>query len=115
MREALTSLVDLLPTFTDIASGGTFDDYAAPHDGRSLLHLPDRNSPEDRVFIESTGESLYGPAFIMIEGAMKLVYTRSDPMMFFDTKADPLEMTNLADAPEHQAQIGRMFGVMMEH
>ena len=113
-EEANASLVDLMPTFTDIASGGTFDGYVAPHDGRNLLNLPERNTPEDHVFIESTGESLYGPAFIMIEGAKKLIYTRSDPMMFFDTKADPLELTNLADAPEHQDQINRMFAVMQD-
>jgi len=38
--ETLASLVDLLPTFTDIASDGEFDGYAAPYDGRSLLDLP---------------------------------------------------------------------------
>ena len=113
-EEALASLVDLMPTFADIANGGTFDGYVSPVDGRSLLERPDPNSLENRVFIESTGESLYGPAFIMIEGRKKLVYTRTDPKMFFDMDADPLELDNLAEAPEHQDQINRMFTAMME-
>ena len=104
-EEALASLVDLLPTFTDIASGGTFDDFVAPRDGQSLFGRPERYGPDDRVFVESTGESLHGPAFIMIEGTKKLVYTCTDPRMFFDLEEDPLELTNLAEAPEHQDQV----------
>lgn len=50
----------------------------------------------------------------MIEGSKKLIHTRTDPKMFFDTKADPLELNNLAEAPEHQEQINRMFAAMME-
>ena len=111
-EDALASLVDLMPTFTGIASEGGFDGYAAPIDGKSLLDRPAPGSAEDRVYIESTGESLYGPAFILVEGRKKLVHTRTDPKMFFDLDADPLELTNLAEAPEHQGQIEAMFAAM---
>jgi choline-sulfatase len=113
-EEALVSLVDLLPTFTDIASNGTFDGYVAPHDGRSLLNLPERGSPDDKVFIEFNGEGLYAPALIMIEGSMKLVHSRTDPKMLFDLAKDPLELNNLSSDPAYRARLDAMFAEMME-
>jgi len=100
-EEALASLVDLLPTFTGIASGDSFDDYAAPHDGRSLLHLPEAGSAEDKIFIEFNGEGLYAPALIVIKGRYKLVHSRTDPKMLYDLREDPLELNNLAGDPDH--------------
>ncbi|MDA8747621.1 hypothetical protein N9M66_05365 [Litoreibacter sp.] len=113
-EEALTSLVDLLPTFTDIASDGTFDAYAAPYDGRSLLDLPKRGCADDKVFIEFNGEGLYAPAMIMIQGNLKLVHSRTDPKMLFDLDADPLELTNLADDPAYSDRLNAMFAEMQE-
>lgn len=113
-EEALTSLVDLLPTFTDIASGGTFDDYAAPYDGRSLLNLPKRGSEDDKVFIEFNGEGLYAPAFILIKGNMKLIHSRTDPKMLFDLEKDPCELTNLADDPAYKFTVESMFAEIQE-
>lgn len=113
-EEALTSLVDLLPTFTDIASDGTFDGFAAPYDGRSLLNLPERGSEDDKIFIEFNGEGLYAPALIMIKGNLKLVHSRTDPKMLFDLEKDPLELNNLADDPAHQDALNAMFAEMQE-
>ena len=98
-EEALASLVDLLPTLTEIASDGGFDGYAAPVDGRSLLHLPQPDSPEDRVFLEFTGEGFYARALIVLKGRYKLVYSRPDPKMLFDLRKDLQELTNLATDP----------------
>lgn len=111
---ALASLVDLLPTFTDIASGGDFDGYAAPVDGRSLLNLPAADSAQDKIFIEFNGEGLYAPAMIMIKGRYKLVHSRTDPKMLFDLRADPLELNNLAGDPAYADTLTEMFGEMQE-
>lgn len=113
-EEALTSLVDLLPTFTDIASDGTFDDYVAPYDGRSLLKLPERSSEADHIFIEFNGEGLYAPALIMIKDNLKLVHSRTDPKMLFDLAKDPLELTNLADDPAYREAMDAMFAAMQD-
>jgi choline-sulfatase len=113
-EEALASLVDLMPTFMEIASDGTFDGYAAPHDGRSLFHLPDAGSKDDRIFLEFTGEGLYAPALIMIRGNLKLVHSRTDPKMLFDLRADPLELTNLAADPAYQDDLAEMWAAMQE-
>ena len=111
-QESLASLVDLLPTFTDIGSDGTFDGFVAPRDGRSLFALPDRGSPEDHIFAEFTGEGLYAPALIMLAGTKKLVHSRTDPKMLFDLAEDPFELTNLADDPTHRATADAMFAAM---
>lgn len=93
--DRLASLVDLLPTLTDIASDGGFTDFQTPIDGRSLLASP--VPAEDQVvFIESTGEALHAPALIAVKAGHKLALTRSDPAMLFDLDADPLEQNNLA-------------------
>jgi choline-sulfatase len=113
-EEALTSLVDLLPTFTDIASGGSFNSYAAPYDGRSLLDLPKRGSEDDKIFIEFNGEGLYAPAMIMIKSNLKLVHSRTDPKMLFELAQDPFELTNLAEAPDYQDELSVMFAEMQE-
>ena len=111
-EQALASLVDLLPTFTDIASGGTIDSYAAPIDGRSLLSLPARDSDEDRIFLEFNGEGLYAPAMILIKGRYKLVHSRTDPKMLFDLREDPLELNDLAGDPAYADILAAMFAEM---
>jgi choline-sulfatase len=111
-EEALTSLVDLLPTFTDIASDGSFDGFVAPYDGRSLLNLPERGSEDDKIFIEFNGEGLYAPALIVIRGNMKLVHSRTDPDMLFDLEKDPLELANVARDPAYQEVLQSMLADM---
>lgn len=111
-EEALTSLVDLLPTFTDIASDRSFDSFVAPIDGRSLFDLPARGSEMDQIYSEFTGEGLYAPALILIRGQMKLVRSRTDPDMLFDLAADPLELTNLAGDPGYGEVLEKMTAVM---
>jgi choline-sulfatase len=111
-EEALASLVDLLPTFTDLASDGAFDDFVAPRDGRSLMSLPAHGSAEDRIFVEFNGEGLYAPGLLVLEGRHKMVHSRTDPKMLFDLEADPLEQTNLAASPEHEADLVRLTAAM---
>ena len=95
-EEALTSLVDMLPTFTDLASDGKLSDFQAPIDGRSLFSLPKRHSAEDKVHIEYNGEGVYAPALMVVKGERKIVQCGDDPLMIFDLASDPLEHTNIA-------------------
>ena len=114
-EEALASLVDLLPTFTDIASDGGYDDYAVPIAGRSLLNLPAPGSAEDKVFAEFTGEGLYAPALIVLKGRMKLIHCRTDPPLLFDLASDPSELTNLAEDLSHRETLDAMLAEVQAH
>src|SRR5690606_38939323 len=99
-------------TFTDIASDGQFDNFAAPVDGRSLFDLPEPNSPEDKIFVEFNGEGLYAPGLMVLAGSKKLVHSRTDPKMLFDLAEDPLELNNLADDPAHQTELQHLVDAM---
>ncbi len=99
--KTLVSLVDMLPTFTDLASGGKPPEPVDPIDGHSLVPLL-RGQPANRpdeVMIEFTAEGTYAPALILRKGAIKYVYCETDPGMMFDLDNDPNELNNLCEDP----------------
>jgi choline-sulfatase len=102
------SLVDLLPTLTDLASGGQVPHRPAlaDHcDGRSLTALLHGSDPNwvDEALIEFTGEGVYAPALILRQGHYKYVYCEGDPGMLFDLQQDPAELHNLCTEPAFAA------------
>ncbi|MEZ5740375.1 MAG: choline-sulfatase [Burkholderiaceae bacterium] len=97
------SLLDLLPTFNDLASGGNPVKPIDPLDGKSLANMMagDAADREDEVMIEFLGEGVYAPACILRQHGFKYVYCRDDPPMMFDLTADPNELHDLAGDPAH--------------
>ena len=95
------SLVDLLPTFLDLATDGSPPELADTIDGHSLapmLHGRDESWP-DEALIEFTAEGTYAPCLILRKGRYKYVYCETDPGMLFDLEADPGETRNLCEVP----------------
>ncbi len=92
------SLVDILPTLVDLASGGA-PDYATPLDGRSLLpHLEGRGG-HDEVFGEYLGEGAVAPVVMIRRGRHKFIRSPGDPDQLYDLASDPDELRNLAAEP----------------
>ncbi len=90
-----TSLMDLLPTFVDIAGGKT---PPTPHDGRSLVPLLKGilEGDVDEVIGEYMGEGSIAPIFMIRRGQYKYIWCESDPTQLYDLKNDPNELTNLS-------------------
>ena len=99
------SLMDLLPTFCDIATEGKGTEYATPVDGASLMGLASGSSKgwSDTVFGEYMAEGTFQPAFMIRRGRWKYVACAGDPPQLFDVAADPHELCNLAADPNHAA------------
>lgn len=99
----LTSLVDLLPSFMDIASGGDIPEPISELDGHSLLPLMEsaNASWDNRVISEYTGEGVTAPCRMLRRDDIKFIYTHGHPNLMYDLSSDPLELDNLIGKPEH--------------
>ena len=88
------SLLDLLPTFCDIA--GVAGEILEA-DGDSLLPVLQGGELKQRyVAGEFLSEGVSDPVFLLIRGRHKLFYSEVDPVLLYDLGTDPLELTNLA-------------------
>lgn len=97
------STMDLLPTFAELAGNGKPPEYAVPVDGRSLLPHLTEGQGHDEAIGEYLGEGAIAPLLMIRRGRYKFVYSAPDPDQLFDLEADPLELTNLAEVPTHEA------------
>ena len=111
------SLVDLLPTITEIASHGMSPAYVDMLDGQSLLPLlegkADVNSAA--VYGEMLGEGAVAPLLMIRRGNYKYIYSQPDPEQLFDLKNDPHELNNLAGRPEFQELRREFYAELLQH
>ncbi|MCV6584942.1 MAG: choline-sulfatase [Marinibacterium sp.] len=95
------SLVDLLPSFLDIA-GGDPGLLGAPVDGRSLMPLArGQADPVDLAIGEYCAEMTPWPVFMIRRGALKYIHCDVDPPQLFDLSRDPDEQVNRARDPAY--------------
>ena len=112
---ALVSLVDLMPTLLDLATNGDPPQTIDRMDGHSLvpLLLGKESSRPNEVMVEFTAEGTFAPALILRRNQYKYVYCETDPGMLFDLAADPLELNNLCQSPQHQALAAEMLNEIL--
>lgn len=103
------SLVDILPTLSDLLGNGVPDsvDELA---GRSLLDLcldePPTEEPVEREVIgEYMGEGTIAPLVMIRRGALKFVHSPVDPDQLYDLDADPDERVDLAADPDWSSRV----------
>jgi choline-sulfatase len=93
---APVSLVDILPTLAAIAGGDRAADFAADHDGRSLLPYCAGQDDEGGVFGEYCAEGVTAPMVMIRRGSLKFIHCPGDPDQLYDIANDPDELVNLA-------------------
>ncbi|WP_171103425.1 choline-sulfatase [Ruegeria sp. HKCCD7255] len=95
------SLVDLLPTFIDLA-GGDASMLGEPIDGRSLVPLMrGEDDPIDEAIGEYCAEMTGYPVIMIRRGSLKYIHCDSDPPQLYDLSNDPMETRNFAAAPDY--------------
>jgi choline-sulfatase len=99
------SLVDLLPTFAALASGGAEPDYAVSVAGKTLLPALEGRAIQDEVIGEYLAEGAIAPIVMIRRGRHKFVHCPADPDQLYDLVADPDERVNLAATAAHAAEV----------
>lgn len=95
------SLVDLLPTFLDVA-GGDLEVLGDPIDGRTLMPLArGEEAAEEEAIGEYCAEMTPWPVFMIRRGAFKYIHCDVDPPQLYDLSEDPDERINLANDPAY--------------
>jgi choline-sulfatase len=97
------SLVDLLPTFAELAGDGAPFQPATAIDGSSLLGLAAGRHEgwSDTVHGEYMAEGTFEPLFMIRRGRHKYVACEGDPPQLFDIGDDPHELKNLVGDAAH--------------
>ena len=83
------SLVDLLPTFLDVA--GVDEDDRLPYDGHSLFDTLEGRVDDRVVFSEFYAEGVHAPCFMARRGDLKYVLVHGHDERLFDLNEDPGE------------------------
>ncbi|CAG9949318.1 unnamed protein product [Clonostachys rosea f. rosea IK726] len=106
---APVSLVDILPTLVEIATGST-DAIATEYDGTSLLPLLEKDEPGREVMVEHIDGGTKAPRVMIRRGTEKIIVSDAYPTLFYDLSDDPQELVNLTNDPAKQQSVS----VMME-
>jgi arylsulfatase A-like enzyme len=97
--DRFVSLLDLAPTFLDIADAPIPDAY----DGRSLFELNDPNPDwREAITTEFHGHALPYEQRMIRMGDHKLVVNTAHTNELYDLTEDPDELVNLVDSCEHE-------------
>jgi choline-sulfatase len=104
------SLLDLLPTFADLAGATNL----LPHDGVSLLSQLAQPQPE-RIVYAQAHEAVGMPCIMARQGQYKYNYIHGYDPQLFDLAVDAGEWHNLSEDAAHAATAARLRGAILDH
>ncbi len=107
------SHVDLFPTLVE-AGGGNLTGEDADLLGRSLFDTLRGQTPERPIFAEYHATGSKAGAFMLRDGAMKLIYHVGMAAQLFDLEADPAEQNDLAASQDHRETLARLEAKLRE-
>lgn len=102
--ETPVSNIDVCPTLCDLA-GVDMEEIMPWTEGMSLKPMGQGVERTAPVAMEYAAEASYSPLVCLRYVKWKHIRCALDPDQLFDLDADPHELTNLADAPEHQGTL----------
>ncbi|OED38913.1 choline-sulfatase [Chromatiales bacterium (ex Bugula neritina AB1)] len=111
------SLIDLMPTFLDIANEKPYDDYVDSIDGQSLLASlqGDDSSLDDVAIAEFAADGSTGPSRMVKKGSWKYMYLEGVDTLLYNLADDPHEQTDLSGQAEHAAIENELHALVMEN
>lgn len=112
---AVVSLVDLLPTFLDMAGFNSKDNTDLTLDGKSLLPLIRDNDAEgcDVAISDYLAIGPCVPCRMIRKGRFKYIITHGNPSLLFDLVADPKELHDLIDDISYREIIADLHTIAM--
>ncbi|CAG9981805.1 unnamed protein product [Clonostachys byssicola] len=110
---APVSLVDVLPTLVELATGST-DAIFTECEGRSLMPLLIKDEPEREVMVEHLDGATPAPRVMIRQGMLKIVVSEAFPTQLYDLTIDPTETNDLAGDPSRRAEVERLEAVVRQ-
>ncbi|MEO9518058.1 MAG: choline-sulfatase [Paracoccaceae bacterium] len=101
------STIDICPTLCELA-GVSMDDVMPWTTGQSIVPQGQGIARTEPVAMEYAAEASYAPMVSLRYGKWKYNRCALDPDQLFDLDADPHEMTNLAELPQHKGTINSL-------
>jgi len=97
------SLIDLMPSFLDVAAQKPFNDYIDDIDGQSLVGALSGQTQtlSDTVISEFAADGSTGPSRMVKRGEWKYMYLEGVDTLLYNVKKDPNELSNLSGKIEY--------------
>jgi choline-sulfatase len=105
---AAVSLIDIMPTLLELASGGDKFHEEVKCDGQSLVGHLSGAGGRDEVIGEYTAEGARAPLMMIRRGTLKFIHSPGDPDQLYDLKTDPLEQHNIASDGAQAARVAAL-------